>query len=521
MRPFHLLYTNCRGADGQGFRVLRLPAPELPEAELRQLEQKVRGVEPLGELGVATGMVRLGGRPWLLMTLAAAAFGRDDVGRAAQLRHLVAVELAEGKARAAGNPLPALWARLEGMWRQLGASGSLEAWQEACADWQEVGGELAAAGGAELAPELWSLLGQWAAPQPPAELPLAPAVTTAEWCRALGFLPPRLRYGASWSRAARASGATLLTPVAAPVAAPERWPQLLDQLGRRAPLRLAELSESWEITSLKAFERELEAALSQEEQIKMANPRPASPPPLAPQPPQLPPVSGPALPANEAAAAERRLRLYVDERLGGIAEKLFEPPSFYQRYKVEIWGVAILLVVAALHLLAPAPAARPAATAAGAVITIPAQSTTPPPSAAARPAELWPEWVKGHAAAVAASLGELPNDAQIGRGVLSEAQKSNAEKLVKQLGQVAALDPRDLAFPDLRLLLFEYLVRKEAKTLSLKIDGKIDLLVGDKEYPAAELAKIAQKHSVKASPSARDADFQAELVMACLSSAQP
>ena len=291
---------------------------------------------------------------------------------------------------------------------------------------------------------------------------------------------------------------------ASPAAATGGWQEPLQRLAAADPAQLGRLLDDWQISSLKTFEASLAAALAAvrtpSKSEKQSDPAMAKEKSMPPAPP-----------GTELPASEQRLRRYVDARLDAVAEQLLREPGFYQRYKVEIWGMVILLatlLAPTLYTTAPprlATTALPATTAPIAVV-----------SGLAKPAEFWPTWVKEHPDLVKARLEELPANNTLPAGTLSDAQKNNAEKFQKQLPLVQNLDPRDLFFADLRLLLFEFVAKKELSALAVKVDGKIDLVLGDKEYPVAELTKVAQKLSVTVPVNVKDPDFQADLVMAHL-----
>ena len=504
MRLRHVLYTNRHGAGAQGFRILRVGEPSLSPADHAQAEAWLQSVSPVGVLGFATRTLRLEAGFQIGLALVSPYFGRDDSGREGRLHHLVLVELEEGRTR--GNVLAAGLRQLAAFWEKNRAAATLEKYVDACTRWRQIEASRTDPQDAHrLDGPTLGLLNLLAQAQPPAQAELGPDLALQGLADALGFLPPRLRYGVNLALGVRAPGAVHLEPgSASPAPADAGWQELLPRLAAEDPAQLGRLLDDWQISSLKTFEASLAAALGAVRTSPKSEPQ--SDPVMAREK-NMPP----APPGTELPASEQRLRRYVDARLDAVAEQLLREPGFYQRYKVEIWGMVILLatlLAPTLYTTAPprlATTALPATTAPIAVV-----------SGLAKPAEFWPTWVKEHPDLVKARLEELPANKTLPAGTLSDAQKNNAEKFQKQLPLVQNLDPRDLFFADLRLLLFEFVAKKELSALAVKVDGKIDLVLGDKEYPVAELTKVAQKLSVTVPVNVKDPDFQADLVMAHL-----
>lgn len=504
MRLRHVLYTNRHGAGAQGFRILRVGEPALSPADRAQAEAWLQSVSPVGALGFATRTLRLEAGFQIGLALVSPSFGLDDSGREGRLHHLVLVELEEGRTR--GNVLAAGLRQLAAFWEKNRAAAMLEKYVDACTRWRQIeASDTHPQDARRLDGPTLGLLNLLAQPQPPAQVELGPDLGLQGLADALGFLPPRLRYGVNLASGVRAPGAVHLEPgTAPPAAAAGGWQEPLQRLAAADPAQLGRLLDDWQISSLKTFEASLAAALAA---VRTSSKSEKQSDPAMAKEKSMPPAPG-----TELSASEQRLRRYVDARLDDLAGQLLREPGFYQRYKVEIWGMAILLAT----LLAPTlyktgPSPRLATTA--------LPTTTAPivvVSGLAKPAEFWPTWVKEHPDRIKARLEELLANKTMPAGTLSEAQKNNAEKFQKQLPLVQNLDPRDLFFADLRLLLFEFVTRKELSALAVKVDGKIDLVLGDKEYPAAELTKVAQKLSVTVPVNVKDPDFQADLVMAHL-----
>lgn len=502
MRLRHVLYTNRQGSAAQGFRFLHLGEPSLGSADRAQVEAWLQSVSPIGSLGFATQTLRLEAGFGVGLALVSPAFGRDDSGREGRLHHLVLAQLDEG--RATGNVLAAGLRQLAVFWEK-NRDATLEAYVDAAARWQKIEAPSGDPGLAtRLDADTFRILNLLAQPQPPAQVELGPGVDLESVADALSFLPPRLRYGVNLALQVRAPGAVQLQPgtVVPPRSAPGTWQEPLLRLAAEDPARLAELLDDWRIPSLKAFEASLSAALQAARTSPISEPQ--SDGDMAKEK-SVPP----APPSGEIPAAEQRLRRYVDTRLDDMAKHLLREPGFYQRFKVELWGVLILVAAVLGPSLYKATPPRPAAPP---TYDVPVTVATPP----AKKTELWSAWVKEHPDRVKASLEDLLTTKSLPAGTLSEVQKGNAEKYLKQLPQMQSLDARDLFFADLRLLLFEYAIRKELITLGGKVEGKIDMTLGEKEYPAVELVRVAHKLGLPGAVVIRDPDFQADLVIAHL-----
>lgn len=232
------------------------------------------------------------------------------------------------------------------------------------------------------------------------------------------------------------------------------------------------------------------------------------------------------VPPNEAAAMEERIRRYVDQRLQSTAERLLEPPGFYSRYRVELWGFLILFTLAAqwFWLVNQAPpraaAASPAPSAALPPSSVPpsvpssgAPAAAPPAAApAASAARLpWPDWLRAHPQQARGGLDKLLAEEGVKKGSLSERQRGKAAELRGELalGKTANLDNVHLG-----KLLFEYVAKRSQGAAA---SGSIDAAVNDSEYPAAALQRLAVELAVPAGDARlRKDDFQQELVIAWL-----
>lgn len=233
------------------------------------------------------------------------------------------------------------------------------------------------------------------------------------------------------------------------------------------------------------------------------------------------------IPPSEAAAMEDRIRRYVDQRLQSTAEKLLEPPGFYARYRVELWGFLILFTLAAqwfwlVKEKAPQPSRAPVPVTAPSpqppAATPPAVSTVLPPAATggsapaiAQPRLPWPEWLRAHPQLVKAGLDKMLAEEGVKKGSLSERQRTKAAEIRSDLtaGRTAALDTVHLG-----KLLFEYVAKRSQGAAA---GGQIDAAVNDSEYPAAALERLASELAVPAADARlRKDDFHQELVMAWL-----
>jgi hypothetical protein len=488
-RVNHLIYTNAQGSDGRGFRGI-WPAPnDLPtnaRAEALAWLKSARA-ESSDRVGIVLASPSWGGRLHVACALIDSSCLVDEHKREAGLWHLVFVPVAE---EPLGDLLPRLLRQTLALFDQR--HSGLDAFVAACASWRSL--ETQAVDGAKaplLDREVWPLLDRLAAAQPPSQLEVPAAFSVIKLTEALLFLPPRLRLAIAFSESASAPEATRLRPGSAIDAAEPAWARALIDKAQRDPDALSRDLEDRKIRSLAEWRHALEAP-----RTDAMSRRPEFAPSTAPN-------TAPVVPAAEQSALEKRLERYVDQRLSHTVETLLTLPPFYFRWRVEIWGLLILALLALqwAWLASKTGQTRPTTSTQAASTMTPARPSAPTPL----PTPSFAEWLRDNSPRVQKALLDLLAAKDL---KLTLLQRTAAQKAHDQL---KSLKTQDVEVDSLRLLLFEYVAKRG---LSLPA-GDIDLVLTDQEYPATKLEAFATSLGV-APVDLRDARFQAKLVMAFL-----
>ena len=226
----------------------------------------------------------------------------------------------------------------------------------------------------------------------------------------------------------------------------------------------------------------------------------------------------------ERQALESSVKSYLDDRLGRLADPRDERrESFYRRWRAEVWGGLLLLLVAGLawqvmrlssrlDSLAAAPAAARDAAA------------SPSPAAPPSPAELWRAYASQHPDRLARWCDAVASATGLTQGQVSDRQKTSFSAFRDALDARRPLGPTRLR--DARSGLFEYvLLRWQAEQQLDPGNARVDLVIQAAEFPPAVIAGLSRHLGLdglgNGERSALDADLQTSVVLAWLEQHQP